>query len=186
MKRRYVLIGMLLLLTVISARFLFSGWRNGSDHERPDFAVELDYSFNDVIYDEYDAHGRPFIHLTTPHLSHDPRQALALAHNPRLLLRKTEADWIVTAHRGQLDRSSNGLLLSGEVSIVSERQQPSVRLDTDHLRYDAHGRQVTGEGPVTLHRDQAVITGTGLAGDLDRGHYQILHDVEITIHAAGD
>ena len=186
MNKRRWWIFILLALTVVGLRLLLNSWQpeRGTREER--LSVRLDYAFDDVVYTELNANGKPFIRLTTPHLTHDPSRALTLAEQPRLLVQQPDRDWHISAAQGQWDRHSEALLFRGSVMIASARAQPPLQLETDQLRYYAQNRDVVADGAVRIQRDRAVATGTGLNGNLLSGEYRLLHDVEITINAPGD
>lgn len=184
-KRRLGLL-LLLLVTIVAVRVLIQGWNPGATVERPRLSVRLDYSFDDVIYEELNEQGKPFIRLTTPHLVHDPETSQAIADQPRLWVQQEDRDWHISARSGLLERNSDILLLTGDVLIDSSEGQPPMRMEAEELRYYAQNRDIAATGAVRLQRDRAEATGIGLEGNLISGQYRLLHDVEIIIHAPGD
>ena len=186
MKRRWAAIIFLLIAAAVSMRLLLQPWDRDADTGASELLVQLDYRFDDVIYQEFNPAGKPFIYLTTPHLSYQPSAQRTLASTPRLWLRQPQRDWEISARQGIWQRNRDALQLHEDVVLYSNRPQPSLRLETDQMRYYALQRRVEADGPVRLQRDRAVATGTGLHGDLVSGHYRLLHDVEIIIHAPGD
>ena len=180
--KRRLWIFALLILTALGVRLLISEWKPSLQQVRPRLSVRLDYSFDEVDYRELNEEGKPFIHLTTPHLKHDPEQSLAIATDPRLIVKQVERDWLITANSGEWQRNSEALQLQGEVVIASMGSAPPMRMESDELRYYAHNRDISAEGRVHLVRDRAEANGTGLNGNLISGKYQLLQDVEMTIH----
>lgn len=180
-KRWWVFV--LLILTVAAIRLVVQGWQPVVVNDRPTLSVRLDYRFDGVDYRELDEQGKPFFRLTTPHLTHDPEQDLAIAQTPNILVKQAERDWYISAEEGFLQRDSNAVQLLGHVLIASEDAIPPMRMESEELRYYAQNRDIAADGDVRLIRDRAEATGRGLEGNLTSGKYRLLHDVEITIHA---
>ena len=70
-----------------------------------------------------------------------------------------ERTWTVTAEEGELFDATKDVELRKNVVLSSS---DGLRLETDTLRWDAKGRRVWTEDPVTLARNNAVLRGTGL------------------------
>jgi LPS export ABC transporter protein LptC len=70
-----------------------------------------------------------------------------------------ERAWTVVGDEGDLDRSTNDVEVRRNVVVTAD---DGLRLETAVLRWDAAGRRLWTDAPVTLTRRGSVVRGSGL------------------------
>jgi LPS export ABC transporter protein LptC len=87
--------------------------------------------------------------------------------------------WTVTSDEGELLDATKDVELSKNVVLVST---DGLRLETETLHWDAKGRRVWTEDPVTLVRNTAVLKGRGLEAWMAEERTKVKGRLRVTIH----
>ena len=90
-----------------------------------------------------------------------------------------ERTWTVTAEEGELFDATKDVELRKNVVLSSS---DGLRLETDTLRWDAKGRRVWTDDPVTLARNNAVLRGRGLEAWMAEERTRVKGRLRVTIH----
>jgi LPS export ABC transporter protein LptC len=76
-----------------------------------------------------------------------------------------ERAWTIVGDEGQLDRKTKNVEVRHNVVVTSD---DGFRLETEVLRWEAAGRRLWTDTPVTLSRHGSVVQGSGLEVRLDQ------------------
>jgi LPS export ABC transporter protein LptC len=88
---------------------------------------------------------------------------------------------LITSEEGVMNTSSN------DFELVSKNEKTVLTFDSgyqvfsDRLSWSEKTRQIHTEDPVTIQGDGLVITGTGLAGDVDKKEFRLLKNVRAEV-----
>ncbi|MFH1338274.1 MAG: LPS export ABC transporter periplasmic protein LptC [Candidatus Omnitrophota bacterium] len=85
---------------------------------------------------------------------------------------------VVTAEKGDFDRTRNSVRLEKNVVITTES---GAVLTTDYLNWDKETSLVTTDAPVDIKKDNIVTTGVGIRGDVDLRTVDLKRDVKVEI-----
>jgi LPS export ABC transporter protein LptC len=94
-------------------------------------------------------------------------------------IREPDRTWTVTGDEGELVDASRDVELRRNVVLVST---DGLRLETETLRWDARGRKVWTDDPVTLVRNGAVLRGRGLEAWMSEERTRVKGRLRVTIH----
>jgi LPS export ABC transporter protein LptC len=72
---------------------------------------------------------------------------------------RRDRTWTVVGEEGDLDQRTNNVEVRRNVVVTSD---DGLRLETTVLRWEAAGRRLWTDAPVTLSKDGSVVTGSGL------------------------
>ena len=93
-------------------------------------------------------------------------QALMFEQAGRTQLRKLvahiyqrERTWTIVGEEGDLDRATNNVEVRRDVVVTAD---DGLRLETTVLRWDAAGKRLWTDAPVTITRRGSVVRGSGL------------------------
>ena len=87
----------------------------------------------------------------------------------------------ITAERGVLGNQSRAITITGNVLI---RTSDGVTLQTDALHYNPKEHSVATESPIVLQGETFRLTGVGLNGNTENGHYVLREKVQAVITGA--
>lgn len=87
----------------------------------------------------------------------------------------------ISARRGVMGNQRRNVTVSGDVVI---RTSDGVTLRTDSLRYDPQEHRVDSEDLIVLNGSTFHLTGVGLKGNTETGHYVLLEKVRAVITEA--
>jgi LPS export ABC transporter protein LptC len=76
-----------------------------------------------------------------------------------------ERAWTIVGEEGELDRKTRDVEVRGNVVVTSD---DGLRLETAVLRWEAAGKRLWTDTPVTLSRNGSVVRGSGLEVRLDQ------------------
>jgi LPS export ABC transporter protein LptC len=93
-------------------------------------------------------------------------QALLFDQEGQTQLRKLVANvqqreraWTIVGDEGELDKNTNNVEVRRNVIVTSD---DGIRLETSVLRWDAAGKRLWTDAPVTLSREGSIVRGSGL------------------------
>lgn len=95
-----------------------------------------------------------------------------------ITIHEPDRTWTVTSDEGELLDASKDVQLRNNVVLVST---DGLRLETETLHWDAKGRRVWTEDPVTLVRKNAVLKGRGLEARMAEERTTIKGRLRVTI-----
>ena len=70
-----------------------------------------------------------------------------------------ERSWMIVGEEGDLDRSTNNVEVRRNVVVTSN---DGLRLETTVLRWEAEGKRLWTDAPVTITRNGSMVRGSGL------------------------
>jgi LPS export ABC transporter protein LptC len=91
--------------------------------------------------------------------------------------------WHLTAARGVLDSATGDMAIEGQVRL---QHRDGYTIETDELRWQAAGRRLYSEAPVTMRSASGSITGTGLRSPVDQHRIILQHDVRAVFRLPGN
>jgi len=87
--------------------------------------------------------------------------------------------WTVTGDEGELLEASKNVRLRRNVVLVSSE---GLRLEAETLNWEAEGRRVWSDDPVTLIRNNAALKGRSLETRMDEERTTVKGPLRVTIH----
>lgn len=91
------------------------------------------------------------------------REGRTVLRRITVTIQQPDRTWTVTGEEGDLLDATKDVTIRKNVVLVSS---DGIRLETDHLRWQAKEKMMWTDAPVTLYRNGAVITGQGLESRL--------------------
>lgn len=91
------------------------------------------------------------------------REGRTVLRRVTIAIQQPDRSWTVTGEEGDLTDATKDVVIRKRVALISS---DGIRLETDHLRWDAREKKVWTDAPVTLYRHGAVVTGQGLESRL--------------------
>lgn len=87
----------------------------------------------------------------------------------------------VSARRGTMENKSRNMKISGDVIV---RTAQGVSLRTDSLHFRPQENRIDSDARVRIEGKRFRLSGTGLAGRTDLGHYELKEKVRATLYDA--
>lgn len=87
------------------------------------------------------------------------KQGHTLLRNLTVRVFEKDREWMVVGEEGELEQATRRVEIRKNVVITSS---DGIRLDTSVIRWDATGKRLWTDQPVTVSRDGSVIHGMGL------------------------
>lgn len=89
----------------------------------------------------------------------------------------------VSARRGTMENKSRNMRISGDVVILASN---GVSVKTDSLYFRPKEKRIDSDARVLIEGERFRLSGTGLKGRTDLGHYELKEKVSATIYDAGE
>lgn len=89
----------------------------------------------------------------------------------------------VSARQGTMENKSRNMRISGDVVILDSS---GVSMKTDSLYFRPGEKRIDSDSRVLIEGDRFRLSGTGLQGRTDIGHYELREKVSATIYDAGE
>lgn len=88
---------------------------------------------------------------------------------------------LITSEEGVMNTSSNDFELVSKNKKTVMKFESGYTVFSDKLTWSEETRQIHTADPVTIQGEGLVITGTGLAGDVDRNEFRLLENVRAEV-----
>ena len=88
---------------------------------------------------------------------------------------------LITSEEGVMDTSNNDFELMSKNEKTVMTFDSGYQVFTDVLTWSEKTRQIHTADPVTIRGNGLVITGTGLAGDMDKSEFRLLENVRAEV-----
>jgi len=88
---------------------------------------------------------------------------------------------LITSEEGVMNTSSNDFELVSKNEKTVMTFESGYQVFSDRLAWSEQTRQIHTADPVTIQGDGLVITGTGLAGDVDKDEFRLLANVRAEV-----
>lgn len=88
---------------------------------------------------------------------------------------------LITSEEGEIDTSNNDFELVSKNEKTVMTFESGYQVFSDSLTWSEKTRQIHTADPVTIQGDGLVITGTGLAGDVDKKEFRLLRNVRAEV-----
>lgn len=103
-----------------------------------------DYVLEQANYVRFDAQGRRYQTMTSPHVAHMPNEQRTTATEPRIsIVDDASRLWHISGRKGSLSEDGTQVTLSGDALAIAPSEQ--WRLETDELHYDRNQDKVWSE-----------------------------------------
>lgn len=159
------------------AGFLFVRGRAIRPEPEEPVASSADYRIKEVHIQE-EAGGNVRWKLDADHAEVFEREGKTLMRKVTVTLLDPGRTWTVTGDEGELLEASKDVRLRRNVVLVSSE---GLRLEAETLNWDAKGRRVWTDDPVTLVRNDAVLKGRGLEARMDEERTTVKGPLRVTI-----
>ena len=140
-------------------------------------ASSADYRIKEVHIQE-EAVGNIRWKLDADHAEVFQQEGKTLMRKVTVTIIEPDRSWTVTGDEGELLEASKDVRLRRNVVLVSSE---GVRLEAETLNWNAKGRRVWTDDPVTLVRNNAVLKGRGLEARMDEERTTIKGPLRVTI-----
>lgn len=159
------------------AGFLFVRGRAIRPEPPEPVASRADYRIKEVHIQE-EAIGNVRWTLDADHAEVFQQQGKTLMRKVTVTIIEPERTWTVTGDEGELLDATKDVRLRRNVVLVSNE---GLRLESETLNWDAKGRRVWTDDPVTLVRNNAVLKGRSLEARMDEERTTVKGPLRVTI-----
>jgi LPS export ABC transporter protein LptC len=111
--------------------------------------------------------------LESPRATFDEAASKAQLESPKIALyQKGKPETFAKAREGEVDLTTQDMLLTGAVEVDNKADQTTLK--TDQLRYFSSSKEFRTERPVEIRRPEGVMRGRGLTANHDLTRIKVL------------
>ena len=177
----FVVLAVVLAFVAGLAGFLFVRGRAVRPEPLETVASSADYRIKEVHIQE-EAVGNVRWKLDADHAEVFQQEGKTLMRKVTVTIIEPDRTWTVTGDEGELLEASKDVRLRRNVVLVSS---DGLRLEAETLNWDAKGRRVWTDDPVTLVRNNAVLKGRSLEARMDEERTTVKGPLRVTIKREG-
>lgn len=159
------------------AGFLFVRGRAVHPEPPESLSSSADYQIKEVHIQE-EAGGNVRWRLDADYAEVFQQQGKTSMRKVTVTILEPDRTWTVTGDEGELLEASKDVRLRRNVVLVSSE---GLRLETEALNWDAKGRRVWTDDPVTLIRNNVVLKGRSLEARMDEERTTVKGPLRVTI-----